>query len=323
MGEAKQKLRAHAAILADAPGCIYCAGENVATTIEHMPPISVFEGRQRPKGLEFPACQQCNNGTRLSDLVAAMLSRAWPNPTTYVQTGDAKRLFNAVANNLPDVLWEMDIGRAGEKLARKRNNIPADAHPLRMDGPLLTAHLETFAAKMGFALHYELRGAPVPALGGIKPMWFSNLQALNGQIPDILFQMLPSPSTKVQKTSEANFSIRTRPARATTCSILHLSTSRSPSAALLRWIDPFIWKRATTSFLLSSGLGNFGDKLNAEPSPALCNHDRLWCRVLRRPTFRALLFGSRQCGDVTAGIAQRHQFAAAGIGNAPPLPRGN
>jgi hypothetical protein len=207
MGEAKQKLRAHAAILADAPGCIYCAGENVATTIEHMPPISVFEGRQRPKGLEFPACQQCNNGTRLSDLVAAMLSRAWPNPTTYVQTGDAKRLFNAVANNLPDVLWEMDIGRAGEKLARKRNNIPADAHPLRMDGPLLTAHLETFAAKMGFALHYELRGAPVPALGGIKPMWFSNLQALNGQIPDILFQMLPSPSTLRQgaKNSGSQF----------------------------------------------------------------------------------------------------------------------
>jgi hypothetical protein len=68
MGEAKRNLRAHAAILADAAGCIYCAGENVATTIEHMPPISLFEGRQRPKGLEFPACQPCNNGTGHSDL---------------------------------------------------------------------------------------------------------------------------------------------------------------------------------------------------------------------------------------------------------------
>ena len=203
MGEAKRKLRDHAAILAANPGCIYCAGENIATTIEHMPPISVFEGRQRPKGLEFPACQQCNNGTGHSDLVAAMLSRAWPNPSTDVQKGDAKRIFNAVANNLPDVLWEMNIGRAGEKLARKRNNIPADAHPLRMDGPLLSAHLETFAAKMGFALHSEVRGAPVPASGGVKPMWFSNLQALNDEIPDILFQMLPSPSTLRQGANGA------------------------------------------------------------------------------------------------------------------------
>jgi hypothetical protein len=163
MGEAKQKLRAHAAILADRPGCMYCAGQNVATTIEHMPPISMFEGRQRPKGLEFPACQPCNNGTSHSDLVAAMLSRTWPNPATDAQTGDAKRIFKGIANNLPDVVREMTIGRAGEKLSRKRNNIPVDARPFRMDGPLLTANIETFAAKMGFALHYEVRGAPVPA----------------------------------------------------------------------------------------------------------------------------------------------------------------
>ena len=74
MGEAKQKLRAHAAMLVNA-GCIYCVGENAATTIEHMPPISIFEGRQRPKGLEFPSCQACNNNTGHADLVAAMLAR--------------------------------------------------------------------------------------------------------------------------------------------------------------------------------------------------------------------------------------------------------
>ena len=203
MGEAKQKLRAHIAILSDRPGCIYCAGQNVATTIEHMPPISMFEGRQRPKGLEFPACQPCNNGTGHSDLVAAMLSRAWPDPASDEQKKDVTRIFKAVGNNLPEVIREMNIGRAGEKLARKRNNIPVDAHPLRMDGPLLTAHIETFAAKMGFALHYEVRGAPVPTSGGVKPMWFSNLQALNGEIPDILFQMLPSPSTLRQGAKSA------------------------------------------------------------------------------------------------------------------------
>jgi hypothetical protein len=203
MGDAKRKLRAHAAILADAPGCIYCAGENVATTIEHMPPRSMFEGKQRPKGLEFPACQACNNNTGHSDLVAATLSRMWPDGDSDMQKRDVKKLLAALSNNVPQVMSEMDIGRAGVKLARKQNNIAADAHPLRADGPLLAAHMETFAAKLGFALHYEVRGAPVPASGGVEPMWFSNLQAINGEIPDILFEMLRSPLTLRQGAKNA------------------------------------------------------------------------------------------------------------------------
>jgi hypothetical protein len=114
MSEAKHKIRAHAEILAAAPGCIYCAGENRATTIEHMPPISMFEGRQRPKGLEFPACDGCNGGTRHSDLVAAMLARSWPNPDTSIRQKDAKKYLSAVANNVPGVLQEMFVGRGAE-----------------------------------------------------------------------------------------------------------------------------------------------------------------------------------------------------------------
>ena len=79
MGQSKAKRKSQAALLASRPGCIYCAGAAIATTIEHMPPISLFEGRQRPKGLEFPACEACNNGTGHSDLVAAMLARTWPD----------------------------------------------------------------------------------------------------------------------------------------------------------------------------------------------------------------------------------------------------
>src|SRR5450631_1800258 len=136
MGEAKRRLglrlRTHAALLADAPGCIYCAGENVATTIEHMPPISVFEGRQRPKGLEFPACQACNNNTGRSDLVAALLSRVFPDTESDLQKRDIKKLLAAVSNNIPELLSEMNLGRAGEKIARKRHKIAPDLHPLRM-----------------------------------------------------------------------------------------------------------------------------------------------------------------------------------------------
>jgi hypothetical protein len=195
MGEAKRKLRAHAAILADRPRCIYCAGDNVATTIEHMPPITIFEGRQRPKGLEFPTCQRCNNGTGHSDLVAALLARSWPDANSEIQRKDLVKILAGVANNVPGLLEEMNIGRASEKLARKRYNLSSDEHFLRADGPLLTKYVLTFAAKLAFALHHEVRGEPIPPAGGAQVMWFSNLQAMDGQIPQELFNLLPSPST--------------------------------------------------------------------------------------------------------------------------------
>jgi hypothetical protein len=166
MGQANVKRKSRADLLAGSPGCIYCAGAAIATTIEHMPPISLFEGRQRPKGLEFPACEACNNGTGDSDLVAAMLARTWPDSNTQIQQKDANKIFRAIANNVPGQLQEMDTGRAGEKLARKHHNLSADVHPLRADGPILTHHILTFAAKLGFALHYDAKGSPIPMTGG-------------------------------------------------------------------------------------------------------------------------------------------------------------
>ena len=74
---------------------------------------------------------------------------------------------------------------------------------MRANGPLLTHHIQTFAAKFGFALHYEVNGAPVPAAGGVQVMWFSNVQALNDQVPQMLVDVLPSPSTLQQGAKSA------------------------------------------------------------------------------------------------------------------------
>jgi len=187
-------------MLSNSKGFIFCTGSQAATTIEHMPPKSMFEAKLRPKGFEYPACAECNNNTGHSDLVAALLGRCWPNADTDVARTDLIKLLRAVSNNAPAVLLEMDIGRAGEKMARKRHNIPDDAHPLRADGPILNKHLQTFAAKLGFALHYEMTGDWIPHGGGVQVMWFSNVQALNGEIPSILVEGLPTPLTLQQGT---------------------------------------------------------------------------------------------------------------------------
>ena len=165
VGEAKQKRRNHADILANKPGCIYCAGENLADTIEHLPPIAMFAGRQRPKGLEFPACEPCNNGTGRTDLVASMMARMWPDATTDSHKAEIKRILAGVANNIPGLLQEMEIRPGAEKILRKQRNLPDNSFPLRVNGPIVTQHMETFSAKFGFALHFQLTKLPIPRTG--------------------------------------------------------------------------------------------------------------------------------------------------------------
>jgi hypothetical protein len=198
MDEAKRKLKTLATMLATSPNCIYCAGVNPATTIEHMPPIQIFEGRQRPKGLEFPACESCNNQTGHADLIASLVARSLPAIDTATHRRDLVKILSAVSNNVPGLLQEMRVPRGSEKLARKRHGIPDDMHPLRADGPILNRYMLTFAAKLGFALHFETMKSPIPPAGGVQVMWFSNLQAMKDEIPRELFEMLPSPKSLQQ-----------------------------------------------------------------------------------------------------------------------------
>jgi hypothetical protein len=202
MGQAKLKRRAHAAILAKHPWCIYCGGTHRAETIEHMPPIAMFDGRQGPKGLEFPTCRECNHGTSHSDLVASLMGRVYPD----AQSGDElKRLLSGVSNIIPGLLQEMHVGLAGQKLARRdMPSMPPGSSVLRANGPILTRHMRVFGAKLGFALHFEAHGSPVPPLGSVQPMYFTNANVAKGELPTELINLLPEPRTLKQRRREVS-----------------------------------------------------------------------------------------------------------------------
>lgn len=195
MGEGKVRRRAHASVLERNPWCIYC-GER-ADTIEHMPPRMMFRGKQRPKGLEFPSCRPCNNGTSQSDIVASLIGRVSPDPTTQTQmeADEFKKLLLSVHQNVPGLLEEMRTRRAAEKLEVKRLGVHPDSGIMRADGPILTKHMKVFGAKMGFALHAEAFKARVPHDGGVMPIWYSNAQAIRGELPQDLLAFLPPLGT--------------------------------------------------------------------------------------------------------------------------------
>jgi hypothetical protein len=190
----KLKRRAHAALLQRQPWCIYCGGTAPATTIDHMPPRMMFRGKDRPKGLEFPSCEACNVGTRLSDLVASLLGRIYPDSEDAVHRSEVRRLMDAVGANVPGVLSEMYLPKGRRKLARSRLGMPV-GEVLRADGPLLTKHMLAFAAKLGLALHFEATGRCIPRSGRVRPAWFSNAQAFRGDIPPSLTAHLPPSRT--------------------------------------------------------------------------------------------------------------------------------
>jgi hypothetical protein len=138
----------------------------------------MFIRKQRPKGLEFPSCRECNTGTSKSDLVASFVGRLSVEPSSDEEAAESKKLFSSVQNNVPGLLEEMQVGRAGQEL--------------RANGPLVTQHMLVFGAKLGFALHYEALRSVVPPTGGVQSLWFSNAQAARGEIPKDLFSLLPA-----------------------------------------------------------------------------------------------------------------------------------
>src|SRR5215470_7033882 len=63
---------------------------------------------------------------------------------------------------------------------------------------------KVFAAKFGFALHYKEHGEPIPSTGGVRPRWFSNVQAAEGKIPMQVVKLLPPRQTLRQGKNDVS-----------------------------------------------------------------------------------------------------------------------
>jgi hypothetical protein len=212
MSGSRIKKKAHSVILETCPYCIYCGGEILAQSVDHVPPRAMFRGRRRPKGLEFASCKNCNEGTGRADLVAALLSRVAPDARDEEEEAELKKLLSGVSNNVPGLLEEMHLDAPGKAAARNRLPQPVEGGFLRVDGPIVSAHMQTFATKLGFALYYEIAGRIVPIDGGVAARWFSNVDQLEGTFPQSVFDVLLPAETlrqgKLNVSDQFNFQWR-------------------------------------------------------------------------------------------------------------------
>ncbi len=71
MGEKRNKRQK---FFREHPMCCFCGGGRPATTVDHVPPRACFPKDLMPEDFEFPACEECNNGTAKQDTIFAFIS---------------------------------------------------------------------------------------------------------------------------------------------------------------------------------------------------------------------------------------------------------
>ena len=190
MGEAKRKVRSQADLIASEPPCIYC--KNRPETVEHMPPITMFRKRARPRGLEFASCALCNQGTRGADAVASFFSRLHLDyGSGDWQSKEADTLKPILARYAPGVLQEFT--EHGKELHLRIRGVIRPMVGIRAN-PLLSANLTVFASKWGMASYREHVGQALPTNGAVYSRWYLNAGPAQQEY-DAAMNMMPTFGT--------------------------------------------------------------------------------------------------------------------------------
>jgi hypothetical protein len=179
------------------PWCVYCGKTSPGTSVDHMPPITVFDKRQRHKGLEFLACDDCHAGTRPLDQIAGFLCRIYVKGNFSVALREFQQAGIAVRNNFPTLLEEWSpVGPGDAALVREaRGHLPGTRFAMK-SGPKTAMVLSRFAARAALALHYELCGNIVPKAGGAIVRWYTHAEIVTNKVfPPDFVSLLGKPQT--------------------------------------------------------------------------------------------------------------------------------
>lgn len=205
-----RKSRSAREILAHHARCIYCP--NAADTVEHMPSKALFRAKDRPSGLEFPSCKDCNNRTSAADSLVAFLARIHKHhddPDGWQVREGIKYLLAAEqgARGLVREFFADDNAR--DTLMETPGGVLVPVAEMHA-GPIARALLDVWAAKLAMALYHEHAGSALPPDGGTYAIWFLN-NGLDQPTGDNFLRILPAHGTLVQgrrKSASGQFDYR-------------------------------------------------------------------------------------------------------------------
>lgn len=177
------------------PFCIFCGGHKNASSIEHCPPRSMFQRREWPEGFEFPACDNCNQGTSDHDLLIAFLARMDPINERGNLDGRLEGIMYMVNKQFPNLYNQMRLTASEARRKNKELGIkPFEGLTHQEMGLInipnaLHESVCILASKLAKALYYKETSNIFPKEGGLMMNWFTNVELVkNGNYP--MFDLL-------------------------------------------------------------------------------------------------------------------------------------
>lgn len=204
MGDGNRKTKR---LLAEQPTCTYCGGLNASTSRDHCPPITAFDDRWRPEGMEFGACDACHQGTREMDAVIGFVSRIRGIQGKPNGKAEIEKVVGALIRNYPHLLEHLHVDAKPVQYAGTTGHV---AHI----GPDSALHkvMDAFAARMGLAAYRQVKGEPAPASARILCRWDTNVGMDQDEELNKFLQSMGLPQTLKQGQKHVAEQFRVWPA---------------------------------------------------------------------------------------------------------------
>ncbi len=188
MGDRNRKSKR---LLAEHPTCTYCGGVNGSTSRDHCPPITIFDDRWRPEGMEFGACSACHEGTREMDAVVGLVSRIYgAGGKSEFEVWKAAR---SVTSSFPHLFERFTL--SDEQVTYHG----APGHVIEIEPEsALNGVMNVFAARMVLALYRLQHSEPAPPSSRILCQWNTNVGLDSDADLDEFLRLLGLPKTLVQ-----------------------------------------------------------------------------------------------------------------------------
>ncbi|ODA68150.1 hypothetical protein A7A08_01321 [Methyloligella halotolerans] len=195
MGQAKQKATATQKMIRAHPQCSLCGGIRATKTREHFPPTNFFDQFHRPEQFVVPACDNCNRGTGVADLLAGIMARIGFGEPTAQELDDNKKLMRKLRSLRPDFYAKMlSIGPVEKikNLSRYRRlglDIPDDCGMFAITGEMFQ-YLNLFAHKAVLCHYFHAAGRILGPEGGVLSFLRPKELVALGAIPPELLNIL-------------------------------------------------------------------------------------------------------------------------------------
>ena len=181
--------------LGEHPYCCFCGGSAPATTSDHVPPRACFPDGFSPEGFEFPACDNCNRGTKRDDQIFgfyAMLLDFSEANRSKSHTEKLSKLRQGIANNypeaLPDVLSARPVCTFGSVVTPS---------PIAIATSTPAAFREAAASigqKLTHALYYRERGTALSSQHQFTTGCYQIQNSATTTLTECFAKLLPDPT---------------------------------------------------------------------------------------------------------------------------------